>query len=62
MITQQNSLSNLRKSRSFIVLTTIGAILNVIAALTDGNSALVAVGCSLIVVGVATSSKRKRDL
>lgn len=61
MITQQSSLSNLKKSRTFIVLLVIGSALNLFAALTDGNGALVAVGCSLIAIGVATSSKRKRD-
>ena len=59
MITQKNSLSDLKKSPTFIILTVAGVILNLIAALTDGNSALVAVGCSLIAIGVAVAYKRK---
>jgi hypothetical protein len=60
MIFAQNRPSKLKHSRTFIILTVIGAALNLIAALTDGNGALVAVGCSLIAIGVATS-RQKRD-
>jgi hypothetical protein len=56
----QKSLSNLKKSWTSKVLVVAGTALNVLAVVSDGNSgALVAVGCSLIAVGLATSSKRK---
>ena len=61
MLTKQNSLLNLRKSWSFILFGVAGSILNLFALLTDDNGALVAVGCSLIAIGIAINSKSKSD-
>lgn len=58
MINRQNSLLNVKKSKSFLVLAILGVILNLLALITDGNrGALVAVGCSLIVIGIASSKR-----
>lgn len=48
---------NHHNSRKLILV--LGVILNIIALLTGGNGVLVAVGCSLIAIGVATSSRCK---
>lgn len=58
---RQNNISNLKKSWTFKILVAFGTILNLIAVFTDGNGALVAVGCSLIAIGAATAYKNNRD-
>ena len=60
MITQKK-LSGQKQSKAFIILTATGTILNLIALLTEGNGGLVAVGCSLIALGIATNSKSKEE-
>jgi|GEM_PF-3527766 membrane-bound ClpP family serine protease len=53
-------MENIKKQAPSIILIIAGAALNLASVFSNDNGALVAVGCSLFVVGVAMARKNQQ--